>query len=70
MVGGLYQDLLSIKCFEIDGNMNMLERAPMSRGRYNVALNLISDRFIFAIGGYAGRNIPSDTVECLDVVTN
>ena len=48
----------------------MIERAPMSKGRFNVALNLISDRFIFGIGGYTGKGAASDTVECFDILTN
>jgi hypothetical protein len=54
-VGGVVYDQISKSVFEIDGNMNMIERAPMSKGRFNIALNLISDRFIFAIGGYTAK---------------
>jgi hypothetical protein len=50
--------------------MNMLERAQMGRGRTNAALNLISDRFIFAIGGYVAKGVASDIVECFDIITN
>jgi hypothetical protein len=63
----MVSDVFTKTLYEIDGNMNLLERAPMSRGRTNTALNLISDRFIFAIGGYNGKAIPSDYVECYDI---
>ena len=62
--------MFSKNLYEIDGNMNLIERAPMSRGRTNTALNLISDRFIFAIGGYIGKSLPSDYVECYDILSN
>jgi hypothetical protein len=64
------QELFSRGCYEIDGNMNMIERAPMARGRTNTALNLISDRFIFAIGGYTAKGVPTEIVECFDIMTN
>ncbi len=48
----------------------MLDKAVMSRGRYNVALTLLSDRFIFAIGGNVGKNVATEIVECLDTQGN
>jgi hypothetical protein len=62
--------LISRNCYEIDGNMKILDRAPMSKGRYNTSLTLLFDKFIFSIGGYIGRNVATDMVECLDVSTN
>lgn len=57
-------------CFEIDGNMVMLEKEPMKTGRYNSALALLSDKLIFAIGGSIGKGKVTDTVECYDTATN
>jgi hypothetical protein len=70
VIGGFASDNFLKTCYEIDGNMNMIERAPMSRGRMNCALNLISDRFIFGIGGFVGKGIASEYVECFDILTN
>jgi len=46
--------------------MNIIERASMSKARYNTALTLLYDRFIFSIGGYVGKNVATEIVECLD----
>ena len=42
----------------------------MKTGRFNTALTLLSDKFIFAIGGSVGKNKATDTVECFDTVLN
>ena len=70
VIGGQAQDLVLRSCFEIDGNMVMLEKEPMKTGRYNSALALLSDKLIFAIGGSIGKGKVTDTVECYDTATN
>lgn len=70
VIGGQAQDLVLRSCFEIDGNMVMLEKEPMKTGRYNSALALLSDKLIFAIGGSTGKSKVTDTVECYDTTTN
>jgi hypothetical protein len=62
--------LISRNCYEIDGNMNMIDRTPMSKARYNSSLTLVFERFIFAIGGYVGKNVGTEIVECLDTNSN
>jgi hypothetical protein len=70
IVGGMIQDLISRNSYEIDGNMNIIDRPPMSKARYNCSLTLIFERFIFAIGGYVGKNVGTEIVECLDTNSN
>jgi|LauGreDrversion4_2_1035121.scaffolds.fasta_scaffold83685_1 hypothetical protein len=57
-------------CFELDGNMNMIAKEPMKAGRFNTALALLSDKYIFAIGGNIGRGKSTEIVECFDTSTN
>ena len=57
LFGGQSQDKqISKSCWEIDPNMNMIEKASMKVGRYSAAITLMFDKFIFAIGGNTGKN--------------
>ena len=42
----------------------------MKTGRFNTSLALISDKFIFAIGGNISKSKVTDTVECFDTQLN
>ncbi len=48
----------------------MISKEPMKIGRFNTALSLLSDKFIFAIGGSIGKNKATDAVECFDTILN
>ena len=50
--------------------MNMIERESMKTGRFNTALALMSDKFIFALGGCTGKGKATENVEYYDTVTN
>lgn len=69
-MGGLVSDLVSRNVYEIDTNMNMLDREAMKTGRFNATLALVNDRFIFAIGGSIAKGRPTDIVECFDSIAN
>ena len=54
IMGGIYPKSVkaNTSCLELDANMNLLEKDPMPRGaRYNLALAVVIDKYIFAIGG-------------------
>ncbi|CDW76656.1 kelch motif family protein [Stylonychia lemnae] len=74
MIGGQSQDgQVSKSCWEIDTNMNMSEKAPMKQGRFSIAIALMFDKFIFAIGGATGKGSKaqaSDQVEMYDTSIN
>jgi hypothetical protein len=61
---------VSKNCLEIDGNMNMSEKEPMKVGRFNIALALIIDKFIIAIGGCTAKGKATDLVEVYDTALN
>lgn len=48
----------------------MNEKEPMKVGKYNIALSLLIDKFIFAIGGSLGKSKASDIVEVFDSSVN
>lgn len=74
LVGGMSQDgQISKSCWELDPNMNMSEKAPMKLSRFSVALALLFDKFIFAIGGNtakSAKNTATDVVEVFDSSIN
>lgn len=61
MVGGVQQtkdvrDFLLTPCVRsIDANLNVQEKAPLKMGRCGIALALLHDRWVLAIGGMTGR---------------
>jgi hypothetical protein len=68
-VGGIYQEpKINNGCLEIDSNMNVLEKEPLKVGpRFSIALTLVIDKFIFAIGGLLVKNkTPTDAFEIFD----
>ena len=48
----------------------MIQKEPMKTGRYNAALALLSDRFIFCLGGFISKDKACDVVEVLDTRAN
>lgn len=74
LFGGLSQDgQVSKSCWEIDPNLNMAEKAPMKMGRFNMALGLLFDKFIFVMGGStssSNKTAATDMVEAYDISTN
>jgi Kelch motif len=70
VIGGMSQDLVLRNCWELDGNMNMISKEPMKVGRFNSALSLLSDRYIFAIGGFVAKDKATDSVEIYDTKLN
>ena len=50
--------------------MNMIEKEPMKTARYNIALSLVIDKYIFAIGGNISKGKPTDLVEVYDTSAN
>jgi len=55
---------------ELDANMNMIEKEPMKTGRYNSAVCLVIDKFIFAISGNISKGKTTDSVEVYDTSIN
>jgi len=53
VIGGVYLNTkLPTSCLEIDANMNVLEKEPIPSGpKCNIALSLIIDKYVLAIGG-------------------
>eukprot|EP00347_Sterkiella_histriomuscorum_P001097 403373339 len=71
LFGGQSQDKqVSKSCWEIDTNLNMIEKATMKTGRYNLAVTLMFDKFIFAIGGNTLKGTVTETVEVYDSSIN
>lgn len=52
--------------------MNVLEKEPLKVGpRFSIALTLLIDKFVFAIGGLLVKNkTPSDAFEIFDTSLN
>lgn len=51
----------------------MVEKAPMKLGRFNMALGLLFDKFIFAMGGSTSKGSKgsaTDVVEAYDISVN
>lgn len=48
----------------------MIPREPMKNGRFNAALALLIDKFIFAIGGSVSKGKATDVVEAYDTTIN
>ena len=61
---------MSRNCFELDSNMNVIQKEPMRTGRFNTAISLMSDKLIFVIGGSISKERASDIVECFDTQAN
>ena len=54
----------------IDANFNVSDKATMKEPRCNIALALIKDRLIIAIGGLIGRSKPCLVVSAYDTTTD
>ena len=73
-MGGLSSDSQILKsCYEIDPNMNMIERLPMKTARFSIALTVLFDKYVFALGGTISKGSnakATDTCEVYDALTN
>ena len=54
----------------IDANLFVTEKTPMKQPRCSVALGVVRDRWILAMGGLVARDKPCTLVTCYDTVTN
>jgi hypothetical protein len=55
-------------CKMIDANLLVTEKAPLKAPRCSIPLALVRDRYIMAIGGNIGRNLPCSLVSAYDTV--
>lgn len=53
-------------CMMIDANMTVYDREPMRHPRFGTATALIRDRFALVLGGFLGKNRPTNFCELYD----
>eukprot|EP00347_Sterkiella_histriomuscorum_P020526 403337466 len=73
IMGGLYPEpKKNVSCLQIDQNMSALEKEPMPKGpRYNLAIALLLDKYIFCIGGQdISTEYPLTSCEVYDANNN
>lgn len=68
MIGGLSTESNILKtCYEIDPNMNMIEKQPMKNARFSIALAVLFEKFIFAIGGTVSKGSNAKATDIVEV---